>query len=279
MLFLVVPMAISYHRISWRQAIRGTTRNNTSPIMAWVRSEMVVHRRADPGDLPTECLTNETVSIGKTDAYDNYVDWCDEHDIEPTSVRWFGRDLKTLIPKIKEGRETSADGFRPMVYRGMGVRTRRTEVDNGADAEKLVISTNNQPITSPNSVESMSLSGQSYHLDCFTQLFNKIDNDKDNEIGNDKVVINKENDLTDLTALPHNDSGGKKRSEKEALRVAMNLRQTYKNGFVIQPVVNDLSKWRVGKEVHGKTSWLDQTGTEEWAKSEVRRRSALIASK
>ncbi len=65
-----------------------------------------VHHRADPGDLPPECLTNENVSIGKTDAYDLYVEWCDANDVEPASVRWFGRDLKTLIPKIKEGRET-----------------------------------------------------------------------------------------------------------------------------------------------------------------------------
>ena len=64
---------------------------DTSPIMAWVRSEMVVHRRADPGDLPPECLTRENVSIGKSDAYDLYVAWCENHDIEPTRPAWFGR--------------------------------------------------------------------------------------------------------------------------------------------------------------------------------------------
>ncbi|MHB1423097.1 MAG: hypothetical protein ACYC3I_07875 [Gemmataceae bacterium] len=55
---------------------------DTSPIMAWVRSEMVVHRRADPGDLPPECLTRENVSIAKSDAYDLYCAWCERHDIE-----------------------------------------------------------------------------------------------------------------------------------------------------------------------------------------------------
>ncbi len=252
---------------------------DTSPIMAWVRSDMVVHRRADPGDLPAECLTNEAVSIAKPDAYDLYVEWCDTHDIEPASVRWFGRDLKTLIPKIREGRETSVDGFRPMVYRGIGVRTQCTKVDD--DTKISGCAANNQPIKSPNNDKSMSLSGQSGHLDCFVQLLNKNINDKDmdKDVDRVKVVINKGNDMTDLTALPNNDSRGKKLNEKEAFRIAMNLRQTFKNGFVIQPVVNDLSKWRVGKEVHGKTSWLDQTGTEEWARSEVRRRMDLIASK
>ncbi len=245
---------------------------DTSPIMAWVRSEMVVHRRADPGDLPQECLTNESVSIGKTDAYDIYVDWCDAHDIEPASVRWFGRDLKTLIPKIKEGRETSCDGLRPMMYRGLGVRTCRTTDDDDTKTSGCTI--NNQPILSPNDVDSVSLSGQSGHLDCFAQLFNKKDNEKENDI----VIENNENDLTDLTAQPNDDSDAEKLSEKEARRIAMNLRYSFKNGYVAQPLPNNLSIWMVGKEVRGKTRWLDQTGTKEWAMGEVRRRSIKPAS-
>ena len=244
---------------------------DTSPIMAWVRSEMVVNRRADPGDLPPECLTNESVSIGKTDAYDHYVEWCDAHDIEPASVRWFGRDLKTLIPKIKEGRETSSDGFRPMMYRGLGVRTCRITDD---DDTKTSGCTTNQPIPSPNGVESMSLSGQSGHLDCFVQLCDK----KNKGIENDKVIANKENAMTALTLQPNDDSDAEKLSEREALRIAMNLRYSFRNGYVAQPLPNDLSIWMVGKEVRGKTRWLDQTGTKEWAMGEVRRRSIQSAS-
>ncbi len=92
---------------------------DTSPIMAWVRSEMVVHRRADPGDLPPECLTRENVSIGKSDAYDSVLRWCESHDVEPTRPAWFGRDLKTLVPKLQEGRDTRADGSRVHAYRGI----------------------------------------------------------------------------------------------------------------------------------------------------------------
>ena len=118
-------------------------------------------------------------------------------------------------------------------------------------------------------LETMSLSGQSGHLDCFVQLLNKIDN----EVENDKVVVNKENDRTDLTAQPNDDYGDEKLSPREALRVAMSLRHSFRNGFVAQPLPNDLSIWMVGKEVRGTTRWLDQTGTKEWALSEVRRRS------
>ena len=276
---------------------------DTSPIMAWIRSEMVVHRRADPGDLPPECLTGENVSIGKTDAYDSYCEWCDCHDVEPASVRWFGRDLKTLIPKIKEGRETASDGFRPMIYRGIGVRTRRSEDDD--DTKISGCTTNNSPVPLQIGAAVLSLSGQSGHLDCFVQLFDE----RDNETGNDKVVENIENDLTDLTqppdddsgggigvrtsctsdndpakvlsctadnflAPPTNDSKGEKLTDRKARRIAMNLRHNYRNGYVLQPTPNDLSIWRVGKEVGGATRWLEQSGTREWAVAEVKRRSA-----
>jgi len=241
---------------------------DTSPIMAWVRSEMAVHRRADPGDLPPECLTSASVSIGKTEAYDRYVLWCEAHDIEPTRPAWFGRGLKTLIPKLQEGRDTKADGSRAMIYRGIGVRNSTTP--DVAQPKKSDCTTDNNHAPAPNSVGVLSLSGQSGHLDCFVQLFDK----KDEGIGREKVVENKENALTALTEPPSNDSEGEKRdSLREARRISQNLRQQYRNGYVVQPDVKDLSVWRVGKEVGGTTRWLEQAGTREWAVEEVRRRT------
>ena len=327
---------------------------DTSPIMAWIRSEMVVHRRADPGDLPPECLTKEFVSIGKTDAYESYCDWCDCHDVEPASVRWFGRDLKTLLPKIKEGRESTSDGFREHVYRGIGIRKSLNPDDdqskqsgcttdhnpipseNGAESlslsgqsghldrfvqlfdekdhvlrnekvvenmendrtdrtpspnddsgggignrtgsspdddqtKKLDCTTDNNPIPFQNGVASLSQSGQSGHLDCFVQLLNE----KDYEIGNDKVVENMGNAMTALTGRPNDDFGNDKLSLREARRISQNLRLNYRNGFVVQPDPNNLSMWMVGKSVGGKTRWLEQTGTREWAVEKVKRRIGL----
>ena len=90
---------------------------DTSPIMAWVRSEMVVHRRADPGDLPPEFVLPRRMSASARRTPTNvYVEWCESHDVEPTRPAWFGRDLKTLIPKLQEGRETDE---RVYVYKGL----------------------------------------------------------------------------------------------------------------------------------------------------------------
>ncbi len=174
---------------------------DTSPIMAWVRSEMVVHRRADPGDLPPECLTAESVSIAKSDAYDRYTAWCDLHDIEPTRPAWFGRDLKTVIPKLQEGRDTRENGSRPMVYRGLGLRRAAGPDDGSAETG---CTTEKKLDPAQNGVAVPSLSGQSGHLDCFVQLLQE----KDNKIGDEKVVENNGNALTALTQLPSNDSQG-----------------------------------------------------------------------
>ena len=293
---------------------------DTSPIMAWVRSEMVVHRRADPGDLPPECLTAESVSIGKTDAYERYVEWCEGHDVEPTSIRWFGRDLKTLIPKLQEGRETGSEGFRQHVYRGLGVRKQRTPDDD--ETKKSECTADNNPSPSQNGVAALSLSGQSGHLDCFSQLliekdkgirnekvvennendrtdrtpppshdqngnvepslpghpghldcFVQLLNEKENDKGKVKVVENNENAMTALTGPLNDDSEGERGpSLREARRISQNLRQEYRNGYVVQPDPNDLANWRVGKDVGGEIRWLDQHGTREWAVEEVKRR-------
>jgi len=242
---------------------------DTSPIKAWVRSEMVVHRRADPGDLPPECLTNENVSIGKSDAYDLYVDWCDSNDIEPTRQAWFGRDLKTLIPKLQEGRETSVNGSRPMVYRGIGVRA---SVKPDHDETKNSGCTTNKTVDpAVNGAVGLSLSGQSGHLDCFVQLFDDMNKDKDKD-KEEKVIENNGNAMTALTAPPNNDFESEKRvSQREARRISMNLRHESKCGYVAQPDPNDLSIWRVGKHVNGTVRWLEKSGTREWAVAECRR--------
>lgn len=241
---------------------------DTSPIMAWVRSEMVVHRRADPGDLPPECLTGQNVSIAKSDAYERYVLWCEGHDIEPTRPAWFGRDLKTLIPKLQEGRDTKSDGSRPMIYRGIGVRTCVTPDDNLP--KKSDCTTNRIPVPSSNGAAGLSLSGQSGHLDCFVQLLKEKDEGK----GKEKVVENNENAMTALTGPHHDDSEGEKRAAiREARRISQNLRLEYGSGYVVQPDPNDLSQWRVGKNVDGTTRWLEQSGLREWAVAEVQRRT------
>lgn len=167
--------------------LAGQYAADTSPIMAWVRSEMVVHRRADPGDLPPECLTRENVSIAKSDAYDLYCDWCESHDVEPTRPAWFGRDLKTLVPKLQEGREGNA---RVYVYKGIGIRQSSTP-DPEKHGRGDTCERDNQNIPEPTRQMAVTgiAPGHPGHLDCFSQLFSE----KDRGIRKEKVVENNEN--------------------------------------------------------------------------------------
>jgi P4 family phage/plasmid primase-like protien len=190
---------------------------DTSPIMAWVRSEMVVHRRADPGDLPPECLSTESISIAKSDAYDLYCAWCESHDIEPTRPAWFGRDLKTLIPKLQEGRDTK----RAYIYRGLGIRQTTSPDDQTFEYD---CTTDKKPVSSKNDGAEPSHPGHPGHLDCFLQLFQEKVMDKEKE----KVVENNEN-AQDAQARPtKHDSEGEKpgiESECTALQTALSPSQ------------------------------------------------------
>ena len=104
--------------------------------------------------------------------------------------------------------------------------------------------------------------------------------EKDKGIRSEKVVENNENDLTDLTAPPNDESGGENAingpeptaSFREARRISQSLRFEYRNGYVVQPDPTNLSIWRVGKNLGGTIRWLDQHGTREWAVGEVKRR-------
>jgi hypothetical protein len=217
---------------------------------------------------------------------------------------WFGRDLKTLIPKLQEGREN-----RVYIYRGLGVRQPTLpeeltfEFDCTAD-KNLVPSRNGraEPIRP----------GHPGHLDCFAQLFKERSNivmkvvenngnaqdaqdepPSDDKLGiesdcaannltatavapshNGAVVLSlsgQRNAMTALTGPLNDDSEGDK--HRAARRISQNLRQEYRNGYVVQPDPKNLSNWKVGKNLNGEVRWLDRHGTREWAVGEVRRRN------
>ena len=100
----------------------------TSPILAWIKSEVLVHKSLNSGDLPEECLTSERNSLPKVDAFDNYLEWCSLYDIEPSKQSWFGRDLRTVLPKLTEERVANVHGARISCYRGICLRGAQTIV-------------------------------------------------------------------------------------------------------------------------------------------------------
>ena len=135
--------------------------------------------------------------------------------------------------------------------------------------KKLDCTTDKNSAPAPNGVDGLSLSGQSGYLDCFVQLFNK----KNEGISNDKVIENNKNAMTAMTAPPNVDSKGEKLSDRESRRVSMNLRLNFRNGYVVQPDWKQLDVWRIGKDVGGTIRWLEQSGTQERATEEAKRRS------
>ena len=145
----------------------------------------------------------------------------------------------------------------------------RSSVTPYHDHKKLDCTTDKTPAPAPNGVDGLSLSGQSGYLDCFVQLFNK----KNEGISNDKVIENNKNAMTAMTAPPNVDSKGEKLSDRESRRISMNLRLNFRNGYVVQPDWKQLDVWRVGKDVGGTIRWLEQSGTQEWATEEAKRRS------
>lgn len=91
----------------------------TSPTLGWVKQRTLVSSAINPGDLPSECITDKLeVSVIKDEAYADYRSWCEEWDVAPTTLTWFCRDLKTILPKLKEQRIKSATGI-IRSYRGL----------------------------------------------------------------------------------------------------------------------------------------------------------------
>lgn len=76
---------------------------------------------ASSGDLPDDCLVDANVTVSKAIAHSEYCEWCLEHDIRPPGIVHFGRDIKTVLPKLVNTRQRTGVG-RDTVYGGLRVR-------------------------------------------------------------------------------------------------------------------------------------------------------------
>jgi hypothetical protein len=174
-----------------------------------------------------------------------------------------------------------------------------------ASPQRRIAKSDVQPdsITSEAEPKSKAISGHSGHLDCFVQLSeNRNEETEEQELqktrkmpgmpGNESTTApshdhraihsdytadnnpspSQNGVATALTGRPNDDSGGEELSDREARRISGNLRQQYRNGYVVQPDPKNLSIWMVGKNVDGTIRWLEQHGTREWAVEEVQRR-------
>jgi P4 family phage/plasmid primase-like protien len=96
---------------------------DTSPVLAWLQSEMVVWRRLNPGDLSEEMCVDTEPTVTKDEAYRSFVDWCERNNVTPRASVWWGRDLLGILPKVRDCQITNADGRRVRSFKGIGVRS------------------------------------------------------------------------------------------------------------------------------------------------------------
>jgi phage/plasmid-associated DNA primase len=79
---------------------------------------LVVQRSYAPGNLKAE-FTDEPITITREECYNLYFDWCKDHDKNPAAIEYFGKDLRTVLPKINKDKKVSVDGKRVRVFDGI----------------------------------------------------------------------------------------------------------------------------------------------------------------
>jgi putative DNA primase/helicase len=72
--------------------------------------------------LEDRCTLAQGGEAGRDALYDVYKDWCKASGIDkPRDKAWFGRDLHTLHPELKEAQRSRPDGKRYRVYLGISL--------------------------------------------------------------------------------------------------------------------------------------------------------------
>ncbi len=74
----------------------------SSPVRVFVAERLVVSKWADPG-LPGLTLTEDAVEVRRDKLFDAYQQWATDHDADTSSPTWFARDLRAVLPGIKDG--------------------------------------------------------------------------------------------------------------------------------------------------------------------------------
>jgi len=110
------------------QRIADTAAIETTPVRAWVRECLEIEPAYDPGDMPG-CVVAGTsgFTTTKNGLYNSYATWAKDHDTEADAIKaaaWFFRELRSILPKLKETRLTDPVHGRMMAF--CGVRLKRS---------------------------------------------------------------------------------------------------------------------------------------------------------
>lgn len=95
-------------------------RRENSDAYAFMQDCLVVERPLNPGNLGSIRFTDNAASITSKKLEECYLAWCGDNNIDNPSMKWLCRNLKTILPKLREERRM-VSGTRERVYFGIGL--------------------------------------------------------------------------------------------------------------------------------------------------------------
>jgi len=115
------------------QALVNEFRRENSDTYAFIQDCILVEGQLNPGNLGSIQFTDKSMSVSSKILEARYERWCMENNIEKPSLKWMCRNLKTILPKLREERRMVC-GNRERYYFGIGV----VEVANNQEVPATV---------------------------------------------------------------------------------------------------------------------------------------------
>ena len=91
----------------------------SSPVQVFVSDRLAVSKWADPG-LPGLSLTDDDVEVRRDRLYEAYQLWATDHDADTSNPTWFARDLRSVLPGVKDGWINGKRAYRGIELRAAG---------------------------------------------------------------------------------------------------------------------------------------------------------------
>ncbi len=102
------------------QALINEFRRENSDAYAFMQDCLVVQTHLNPGNLGNVQQADKPLLLSSTKLEVRYLLWCQDNNIANPSLKWLGRNLKTLLPKLTEERR-QISGKRDRFYHGISL--------------------------------------------------------------------------------------------------------------------------------------------------------------
>jgi len=93
-------------------------RRENSDAYAFMQDCLIVESHLNPGNLGNIQFTDKPMSISSRKLEQCYLEWCGENNIDKPAMKWLCRNLKTILPKLREERR-QVSGSRQRQYFGI----------------------------------------------------------------------------------------------------------------------------------------------------------------